>query len=85
MTVCGHDPGGTDGKVVNFDLTSGEQVSSFRVAEDTVNGIHFHPYLPLSATASGQVTLSIRGDLCPPQLCMHFVSCSLMHWRHVKV
>ena len=38
---------------MNYDLTSGEQVSSFQAASDTVNGFQFHPYLPLSATASG--------------------------------
>ena len=46
--------GGSNGKIVNFDLTSGEQVSSFQAASDTVNGFQFHPYLPLSATASGE-------------------------------
>ncbi len=45
--------GGEDGKVISFDLTTGEQVSSFHAATDTVNGFHFHPYLPLAATASG--------------------------------
>ena len=54
--MCG-DPlaysGGSDGKVVSFDLTTGEPVSTFLAATDTLNGFQFHPYLPLAATASG--------------------------------
>lgn len=46
--------GGVDGQVASFDLTTGEQVSSFQAATDTVNGLQFHPYLPLAATASGR-------------------------------
>lgn len=45
--------GGVDGKVLSFDLTTGEQVSDFQAATDTVNGFQFHPFLPLAATASG--------------------------------
>lgn len=45
--------GGSDGKVVSFDLTTGEPVSTFLAATDTLNGFQFHPYLPLAATASG--------------------------------
>jgi hypothetical protein len=39
--------------VVSFDLTTGEPVSTFLAATDTLNGFQFHPYLPLAATASG--------------------------------
>ncbi|DBB13553.1 TPA: hypothetical protein ACH3X3_000587 [Trebouxia sp. C0006] len=46
--------GGSDGKVVSFDLTTGEPVSTFLAATDTLNGFQFHPYLPLAATASGR-------------------------------
>ena len=52
--------GGSNGKVVNFDLTSGEQVSRFQAALDTVNGFQFHPFLPLSATASGEALKTVN-------------------------
>jgi len=39
--------------VISFDLTTGEPVSTFLAATDTLNGFQFHPYLPLAATASG--------------------------------
>ena len=45
--------GGADGNIANFDLTSGKRISSYQAASDTVNGFQFHPFLPLSATASG--------------------------------
>lgn len=45
--------GGEDGCVRVFDLSDGAPVCEFAVAEDTVNGVHFHPVLPLLATASG--------------------------------
>lgn len=51
LTAC--HAGGVDGHVVSFDLTTGDQVSSFQAAADPVNGFSFHPYLPLAATASG--------------------------------
>mmetsp|Transcript_1794 Transcript_1794/g.5233 ORF Transcript_1794/g.5233 Transcript_1794/m.5233 type:complete len:413 (-) Transcript_1794:499-1737(-) len=46
--------GGEDGQVRTFDLQTGELRSAFAVASDTVNGLQFHPTLPLAATASGQ-------------------------------
>eukprot|EP00850_Spirogloea_muscicola_P014046 SM000098S25126 [mRNA] locus=s98:339039:343820:- [translate_table: standard] len=46
--------GGQHGEVRIFDLFTGEQVSSFHAAPDTVNGCSFHPWLPLAATSSGQ-------------------------------
>eukprot|EP00850_Spirogloea_muscicola_P016223 SM000130S27110 [mRNA] locus=s130:186264:190849:- [translate_table: standard] len=46
--------GGQHGEVRIFDLSTGEQVSSFHAAPDTVNGCSFHPWLPLAATSSGQ-------------------------------
>lgn len=46
--------GGVDGNVLTFDLATGEQMSSFQAASDTVNGLQFHPYLPLAAAASGE-------------------------------
>lgn len=45
--------GGQDGKVRVYDLNLGEQVHEFTAAADTVNGLQFHPFLPLAATASG--------------------------------
>lgn len=51
-----------------FDLRDGSRVGSADVAPATVNGVHFHPYLPLLATASGMhvgmcacVALSLQG------------------------
>lgn len=45
--------GGADGRVRVFDLQTGLQVDTIAVAEDTVSGCQFHPYLPLLATVSG--------------------------------
>jgi hypothetical protein len=39
--------------VRTFDLQTGEEVASYIAASDTVNGVQFHPFLPLVATASG--------------------------------
>ena len=64
--------GGVDGQVASFDLTTGEQVSSFRAATDTVNGLQFHPYLPLAATASGR----------PPTLLCFVSHLSTCFWVH---
>ena len=36
-----------------FDLADGSLVTSFTAAADTVNGLQFHPFMPLAATASG--------------------------------
>ena len=47
--------GGEDGVVRIFDLRDGGEVGNFRAADDTVNGIEFHPYLPFAASASGAV------------------------------
>ena len=38
-----------------FDLATGEPKACFPAAGDTLNGAHFHPSLPLLATASGDV------------------------------
>ena len=46
--------GGEDGCVCVFDLATGELKASFLGASDTLNGAHFHPSLPLLATASGE-------------------------------
>ena len=40
-----------------FDLQEGQEVASYQAAADTVNGFHFHPFLPLTATASGKPRL----------------------------
>ena len=45
--------GGEDGCICVFDLAIGEHKASFLGAGDTLNGAHFHPSLPLLATASG--------------------------------
>ncbi|KAK9818157.1 hypothetical protein WJX72_007963 [[Myrmecia] bisecta] len=46
--------GGQDGMVRMFDLRTGEAAGDYVAAADTVNGVQFHPFLPLLATASGQ-------------------------------
>ncbi|CAA0835982.1 Transducin/WD40 repeat-like superfamily protein [Striga hermonthica] len=46
--------GGQDGLVHIYDLQTGEWVSSFQAASDTINGVSFHPLLPMAATSSGQ-------------------------------
>ena len=51
--VLGCCAGGEDGAVRLFDLRDGREVAAFHAADDTVNGCHFHPYLPLLGTASG--------------------------------
>ena len=63
--------GGVDGNVRTFDLATGEQISSFQAASDTVNGFQFHPYLPLAAAASGD-KLTVKcwfadGLFCPQE------------------
>lgn len=45
--------GGQDGLVHIYDLQTGQWVSSFQAALDTVNGFAFHPFLPMAATSSG--------------------------------
>ncbi|CAM8890673.1 unnamed protein product [Rhodiola kirilowii] len=46
--------GGEDGVVHIYDLQTGQWVSSFQAALDTVNGFAFHPYFPIAVTSSGQ-------------------------------
>jgi hypothetical protein len=73
-----------------FDLSDGAPVCEFAVAEDTVNGVHFHPVLPLLATASGArmqcawhsqacgnnrgQSLNVLGVLCSPSPPLSIVS-----------
>ncbi|KAJ9565979.1 hypothetical protein OSB04_001945 [Centaurea solstitialis] len=45
--------GGQDGLAHIYDLQTGQWVSSFQAASDTVSGFAFHPFLPMAATASG--------------------------------
>ena len=45
--------GGEDGVVRVFDLRDGSLAASLSAAQDTVNGVAFHPVLPMLATASG--------------------------------
>ncbi|KAL0298543.1 UNVERIFIED_CONTAM: Telomerase Cajal body protein 1 [Sesamum radiatum] len=45
--------GGQDGLVHIYDLQTGQWISSFRAALDTINGLAFHPFLPMAATSSG--------------------------------
>ncbi|RAL39445.1 hypothetical protein DM860_002978 [Cuscuta australis] len=45
--------GGQDGSVHIYNLQTGEWVSSFQAASDTINGFSYHPFLPMAATSSG--------------------------------
>ncbi|KAM1455924.1 hypothetical protein FF1_005042 [Malus domestica] len=45
--------GGQDGVVHIYDLQTGQWVTGFQAALDTVNGFSFHPFLPLATTSSG--------------------------------
>lgn len=36
-----------------YNLQTGQWVSSFQAARDTVNGFSFHPFLPMGVTSSG--------------------------------
>lgn len=46
--------GGQDGIVHIYDLQTGQWVSGFQAALDTVNGFSFHPFLPMATSSSGQ-------------------------------
>ncbi|GMH37475.1 hypothetical protein BSKO_05348 [Bryopsis sp. KO-2023] len=46
--------GGEQGRLDVFDLTTGEKLSGDVIGEDAVNGVMFHPFAPLMATASGE-------------------------------
>ncbi|KAH8968590.1 hypothetical protein BDL97_03G134500 [Sphagnum fallax] len=52
--------GGQDGYVHIYDLQSGEWISSFQAASDTVNGFGFHPTLPLGVTSSGHRRIGLE-------------------------
>ncbi|XP_062087343.1 uncharacterized protein LOC133794159 isoform X2 [Humulus lupulus] len=54
--------GGQDGSVHIYDLKTGQWVSSFQAALDTVNGFSFHPFLPMAASSSGHRRFVVPGD-----------------------
>ncbi|MCD7456000.1 hypothetical protein HAX54_030427 [Datura stramonium] len=54
--------GGQDGSVHIYNLQTGEWVSSFRAASDTVNGFSFHPFLPMAASSSGHRRFGVLDD-----------------------
>lgn len=60
--------GGQDGSVHIYDLQTGQWVSSFEAAQDTVNSFSFHPFLPHAVSSSGNRRFVIPdendGDLC---------------------
>ncbi|CAI0468359.1 unnamed protein product [Linum tenue] len=45
--------GGEDGLVHIYDLQTGQWISGFQAASDTVNGFSFHPFLPMAVSSSG--------------------------------
>ncbi|PKU68351.1 Katanin p80 WD40 repeat-containing subunit B1 like [Dendrobium catenatum] len=55
--------GGQDGIVQIYDLQSGEWVSGFQAASDTVNCFSFHPSVPLAATSSGNRRFILPGNV----------------------
>ncbi|KAF3326245.1 putative guanine nucleotide-binding protein [Carex littledalei] len=54
--------GGQDGLVHIYDLLTGQWVSGVQAAADTVNGLSFHPYLPLAASSSGHRRFGMTDD-----------------------
>ncbi|KAF4386908.1 hypothetical protein F8388_006863 [Cannabis sativa] len=51
-----------DGTVHIYDLKTGQWVSSFQAALDTVSGFSFHPFLPMAASSSGHRRFVVPGD-----------------------
>ncbi|KAJ4912817.1 Transducin/WD40 repeat-like superfamily protein [Raphanus sativus] len=54
--------GGQDGLVHMYDLQTGNWVSGYQAASDTVNAFSFHPYLPMAATSSGHRRFTVPDD-----------------------
>ncbi|RYR65773.1 hypothetical protein Ahy_A03g011695 isoform G [Arachis hypogaea] len=54
--------GGQDGLVHIYDLQTGQWVSGFQAALDTVNGFSFHPFLPHAVSSSGHRRFVIPDD-----------------------
>ncbi|KFK28734.1 hypothetical protein AALP_AA7G040000 [Arabis alpina] len=54
--------GGQDGLVHMYDLQTGNWVSGYQAASDTVNAFSFHPYLPMAATSSGHRRFALPDD-----------------------
>ncbi|KAK4746412.1 hypothetical protein SAY87_012724 [Trapa incisa] len=55
--------GGQDGLVHIYDLQSGQWISGFQAASDTVNAFSYHPYLPLAASSSGHRRFEVPDDV----------------------
>ncbi|KAF9588367.1 hypothetical protein IFM89_008797 [Coptis chinensis] len=55
--------GGQDGQIHIYDLQTGQWVTSFQAASDTVNGFCFHPFLPIAASSSGHRRFGMPDDL----------------------
>lgn len=55
--------GGQDGFVHIYDLQTGNWVSSFQAALDTVSGFSFHPFLPMAASSSGHRRFVVPDDV----------------------
>ncbi|CAK9144096.1 unnamed protein product [Ilex paraguariensis] len=54
--------GGQDGLVHIYELQTGQWVSCFQAALDTVSGFSFHPFLPMAASSSGHRRFGILDD-----------------------
>ncbi|WRX27196.1 hypothetical protein QQP08_019683 [Theobroma cacao] len=51
-----------NGLVHIYDLQTGQWVSGFQVAADTVNGFSIHPFLPMATTSSGHRRFQMPED-----------------------
>ncbi|CAN1327957.1 Telomerase Cajal body protein 1 [Linum perenne] len=54
--------GGQDGLVHIYDLQTGQWISGFQAAADTVNGFAFHPSLPMAVSSSGHRRFQVPDD-----------------------
>ncbi|CAN1854397.1 Telomerase Cajal body protein 1 [Linum perenne] len=54
--------GGQDGLVHIYDLQTGQWISGFQAATDTVNGFAFHPSLPMAVSSSGHRRFQVPDD-----------------------
>ncbi|XP_028788731.1 telomerase Cajal body protein 1 [Neltuma alba] len=69
--------GGQNGLVHIYDLQTGQWVSCFQAASDTVNGFSFHPFLPLAVSSSGHRRFIIPDDDDNEDLCLSGTSIGL--------
>ncbi|KAI9120551.1 hypothetical protein K1719_007584 [Acacia pycnantha] len=76
--------GGQDGLVHIYDLQTGQWVSCFQAASDTVNGFSFHPFLPLAVSSSGHRRFVIPDDDGNEDLCLSGSENCASVWRFTR-